>query len=243
MTNFHMILCSRDFLRATSSVASEGREKCLVTGKWRTLLKRNILLGLLMLCSVCLAYSSQEVQADSLWTDQGELSYATYRPHQVGDIITIVIDEESLAEHTADTDTSTKSEAGVNVNSTWGGLNKLLSGSPNDLSDTVGGSGSLKYRGKGKTQRASEVRSRITATVVAVSPNGNLTVVGKKSVKVNDETEEVSVKGIVRPQDVTPENTVLSHQIANAEISVQGAGTLGDKQSPGPMMRFFDWLF
>ena len=182
------------------------------------------------------------VRADSLWSDKSNLSYATYRPHKVGDVITIVIDETSLAQHSADINTSTNSQSGTTFDSTWGRLNKLL-GKSNESQEKLGIAGSLKYQGKGKTQRASEVRSKISVSVTQIQPNGNFLVKGQKKVLVNDETEEIVVSGVVRPQDVTPENTVFSHQIADSQISIRGSGALGDKQSPGPLMRFLDWLF
>ena len=62
-------------------------------------------------------------------------------------------------------------------------------------------------------------------------------------VKVNDELETIRVAGVIRPQDISPKNSVYSYQVAKAEISVHGSGVVASKQSPGIMTKVFNWLF
>ena len=100
-----------------------------------------------------------------------------------------------------------------------------------------------EYVGRGETSRRSLVRARISATVTHVLANGNLYLLGKHRVNVNEETETIMVAGLIRPADISPENTIFSSQIAEAQISVKGSGTVADKQSPGLLTRLFGWLF
>ena len=83
----------------------------------------------------------------------------------------------------------------------------------------------------------------MTAMVTEVMETGNLFIVGEHEVKVNNEVETVRISGIIRPQDITGQNTVLSSQVAKVEVSVNGAGVVASKQSPGILTKMFNWLF
>ena len=80
------------------------------------------------------------------------------------------------------------------------------------------------------------------ARVVKVLDNGNMVVEGRRSVIVNDETQVITLSGVIRPQDITSTNTVLSSQVADAEIQMVGRGVLAEAQRPGILYRLLDWL-
>ena len=86
------------------------------------------------------------------------------------------------------------------------------------------------------------VTGQISARVVKVLDNGNMVIEGRRSVDVNDETQIMALSGVIRPQDVTAGNSVLSSQIADAQLQIVGRGILGDVQRPGFIFRFLDWL-
>src|SRR5690606_17736037 len=99
------------------------------------------------------------------------------------------------------------------------------------------------YRGGGSTTRGGSLNARMTAMVVDVLPNGNLVIEGRQTIIVNEEEQLIVVSGIVRPQDIAPDNTVLSTFVADATITYHGTGPLGDRQEPGLLTRLLNWLF
>ena len=80
-------------------------------------------------------------------------------------------------------------------------------------------------------------------TGTAVLPNENLEITGKHKVQVNDEIQEITITGSVRPKDISGANTIFSYQVANAELIVKGKGVVADTESPGWLTRIFNWLF
>jgi len=109
-----------------------------------------------------------------------------------------------------------------------------------DLSLDMSTSGS--HTGKGNIDRSDRVSGQIPAKVVKVLDNGNMVIEGRRAVIVNDETQVFTLSGVIRPEDVTSINTVLSSQIADAEIQMVGRGVLAEAQRPGAIYRFLDWL-
>ena len=176
------------------------------------------------------------VSADSLWNDKSKNLYALDRPYAVGDLVTILIDEESNASNLGDTRSDKVNNLGINTD--W----QL----PTDVSQSKAKfdfNGSKRYQGRGRTTRTTKFTATITAQVVEVKPNGDLYVVGKRTVRINDETETIQISGIVRPGDVMAGNQVLSSQIAQAQVALSGKGPVSDPQSPGLMGKIFSFLF
>jgi flagellar L-ring protein precursor FlgH len=102
--------------------------------------------------------------------------------------------------------------------------------------------GEAEHEGKGSIDRSDRLTAQIPARVVKVLDNGNLVIEGRRAVLVNDETQTATISGVVRPQDITGANTVLSSQIADAEVQVVGSGVLSEAQRPGILYRLLDWL-
>jgi len=191
-----------------------------------------------------IVFSSVSVYADSLWKKNSESLFTAPRSNRIGDVITIFISESSSALQEADTNASKQSSVGANFFDSWDQVAQVI-GSDESVRKTknfkLGGED--KYAGTGKTSRKSKLEAVITAVVTEVLANGNLYIVGERNVKVNDEIETIYISGIVRPSDITPENTINSSQIARAEISLKGSGVVGSKQTPGVMTKFLNWLF
>lgn len=184
------------------------------------------------------------VEAQSLWREgaAGANLFADDRAHAVNDIVTIVIAEQSSSSRTADTKTSKASKRTAAINDFPGlGLttvrNAYLAGL---LKYDVANNAS--HEGKGNIDRTDTVTGRIAARVVKVLDNGLLLIEGRRAVLVNDETQTITISGLVRPQDITGANTVLSSQIADAEIQMVGRGVLAEAQRPGILYRLLDWL-
>ena len=192
-------------------------------------------------------FLSTSLISDSLFSNKQHSLYNLKKHPEIGDVIIVKVSTQSSALQEAGTDTVKRSDVGVNFYR----LEDLYdtngsSGSSNDSSRSsqdfrLGGEGN--FYGTGRTQRLSKVKAVISAVVTDVLENGNLLIVGERKVNVNDETEIISLSGMVRSQDVQADNSVFSHQIAQAKISVKGDGVVGSKQTPGFMSKMFGWLF
>lgn len=99
-----------------------------------------------------------------------------------------------------------------------------------------------EFHGEAKQNSDSDVRASIAVVVVDVQPNGNLVIAGTRSVQVNDETRTLKISGLVRPLDVTTNNTITSAQVADARISIAGEGGNTRQVTRGPVGQLFDTL-
>ncbi len=102
---------------------------------------------------------------------------------------------------------------------------------------------SNKYDGSGKTVRTNMVTAKVAARVTELMLNGNLRIEGTHTVGVNDEVQTVAIHGVIRSKDVTQQNTVLSWQVADAEVKVIGTGIVAEAEQPGWFTRILNWLF
>jgi flagellar L-ring protein precursor FlgH len=203
-------------------------------------------------CLLLAAIMSAPCHADSLFpvstaptpgSGAGVSLYADNIAHQVGDILTVLIDENAAANSQATTQSSKTENAavtpGTGPNIVHIGSFQLGLGSipALGLGDSAGSKAS------GATTRSDTLTGEITVIVQQVLPNGNLLVSGTRSVGMNSETESISLTGTVRPQDVSSSNTIESSQIADAEIKYGGKGTVSEKQHDGLITRITRFLF
>jgi flagellar L-ring protein FlgH len=198
----------------------------------------------LLIISLFFLFGTQLVFSDTLWGSDIESLYSARKANKVGDLITIYISVTSTAVQEAGTTTSKESKISADLFNAWDQV-AVQVGADESLRKTqkytIGGND--KYSGVGQTSRKSQVKAIITATVIEVLSNKNLYLMGEHKVKVNNEIETIRISGIVRPEDITPQNSVYSHQIAKAEISVNGVGVVGSKQNPGVLTKLFNWFF
>ena len=201
-------------------------------------------LKFLFLISVTLLMFSVDFYADSLWENaKGEYYGASRRRIRVGDIITVYISEATSAVQEATTSTKKDSSMGTSIQNNWDQVANLLGNETIRKTFDFGFSGEDEYQGSGQTSRRSKVKAIVTSIVTEILDSGNLFIIGEHNVKVNNEIETIHVSGIVRPQDISAKNSVFSYQIAKAEVSVNGEGVVGAKQTPGMMTKMFNWLF
>ena len=171
---------------------------------------------------------------ESLWTESSNASvYADKRAAKVGDILTIIIVESALSSQQASTDTKKESEL-----ETGPGLGPLLKKIP-----FFKYSGGDAMKASGSTSRQSTFLAKMTAMVTKVLENGNLEIQGTRFVQTNKEKVEIKLSGVVRPQDVESDNTVLSTYVANAKITYVGSGPIGSRQKEGLISKIFKILF
>jgi flagellar L-ring protein precursor FlgH len=168
--------------------------------------------------------------------------YTDKKAKRAEDVITVLIAENAKASNDTKTQTDKGQDASIDVkpfNVTWPGA-AAKSYSP---SVGFGGGAQQKYHGTGETSREGEVKATLSARIVAVYDNGNLLIEGNKEVEVNNEKEILRVSGIVRPEDISPDNTVMSEKIADARIQYTGQGDNHQAARPGLLARFINWIF
>jgi flagellar L-ring protein precursor FlgH len=181
--------------------------------------------------------------AQSLWRDggQGGQLFADHRARAVNDIVTIIVVEQSTQSRSASTTTSknTSRTASINDFPFLALPTRNAAAAANMRFDIAG---EAEHEGKGSIDRSDRLTAQIPARVVKVLDNGNLVIEGRRAVLVNDETQTATISGVVRPQDITGANTVLSSQLADAEVQIVGRGVLSEAQRPGLLYRLLDWL-
>jgi flagellar L-ring protein precursor FlgH len=176
--------------------------------------------------------------ADSIWNENSSSPFSPQKGYKVGDIVNLIVLESSSAKNLAGTKSDVKDDLSAKLNHTIARLAPVIG-------TNVSANMALqnKYTGDGSTTRGSNVTARIAAWVTEIMPNGNLNIKGMHRVEVNDELQEITITGLVRPKDISGNNTVYSYQVANANLSVKGTGSVADTSSPGWITRIFNWLF
>ena len=161
----------------------------------------------------------------SLYTPTGRLGdgFRDVRASQLYDLVTIVVSDNSSAVSTGTTNTQRKSSAKASVTSLAGA--KSATGA---LANLANATGSQQLQGQGTTSRGTTLSTTVTATVTDVLPNGNLVVQGQKEILVNSERQVITLRGIVRPDDLSSVNSVPSDRVARIEILVNGKGVVND---------------
>lgn len=151
-----------------------------------------------------------------------------------GDVVTILISEVSSGTFSA----STTAEKTVD-NSITRALGPIIGG----LIPNLATAADSKNEGRGATSQTGRLTARMTAIVKKVFPNGTMLIEGSRSVQVNKETQTFKLCGVIRRDDIRSDNTVLSENIAEAQIKVDGKGQVSDRTKRGILTRLLDWLF
>lgn len=207
--------------------------------------------------SLLLALFATTLHAGSLWregvTDERGM-FADKRAKRVGDIVTIIVQEKTTLDTALNTKTNKESKAGiegfasnflnqvlVGLPNTILGKSALKSGTANSLvipsAPSLPVSGANSFNGGGQIQNSQAITARAAVQVIDVLPNGNLVVEGLRAVSYSKENQFVSIRGIIRPYDIQPDNTVLSTNVANAEIKIVSEGVLTDSQRKGWLLK------
>jgi flagellar L-ring protein precursor FlgH len=179
------------------------------------------------------------------------------RARRIGDILTVNIVDTSKSDLKAETKNDKTASQQLGVAAYFG--RKTINGNlPGELgiqnygmqgdvgSDPiVSTSNTSKFQSKGQTKRESAVTASIGCRIVNILPGGVMQVEGARQTRVNNETQVIVVKGLVRPIDVGPNNTVPSTQLADCQIEYYGEGDLADRQKSGWLTRLLDnvWPF
>jgi flagellar L-ring protein precursor FlgH len=165
-----------------------------------------------------------------------ESLYSDLKASQVGDVVTVIITEKTLATNSAKISTSKDTRFGAQGEEGTGALD-FVPGLSMDATISRG------HDGTGVTKREGSIFGKMAAIVVEVLDNGCLVIKGEKEIVVNDEKEMLVITGIVRPQDITTGNQVYSTNIANTTITYKGKGLVSSGAKPSVISRILSLFF
>ena len=176
-------------------------------------------------------------QAKSLWLDEGE-GYEAHnifvdrKARHVGDIVTIVI-----------TENTTTSQSKSTSNSKSGNTNLQAGVGIFDFLKAASAGGSDSFEAEGSASNTARYSGNVTVTVTEVQPNGNMVLEGTQSIWQNRDEHKITFRGVCRQDDVTANNTIPSTKIADATVRFDGKGPLNAKQRQGILTQIFNFLF
>nr|WP_167755608.1 flagellar basal body L-ring protein FlgH [Vitreimonas flagellata] len=183
-----------------------------------------------------------EPAPNSLWRSGSRSFFNDQRANRIGDILTVEIEIDDSAElsNTSNRSREASSSAGI---SNFFGLEQSvgdLIGGAFDTENLIGGNADSEHRGTGAINREEKIELTVAAVIVDRLPNGNLVIAGRQEVRINGELRELTVSGIIRPEDVTSDNKINHTQIAEARISYGGRGSISAVQRPNWGQRLGD---
>lgn len=187
-----------------------------------------VLLGLIVL----LVAAAAPARTPLIDLESGNSLFSNFKAHKVGDVVTIIITEQTSAD--ASSEVETKAKADTKGGPGLGFLQPFGS---------WGLTAENNHKGDGSTSRSGNLRGEISVTIAEVLPNGNYRLVGARSVDINGDRQLIEISGVCRPRDIQPDNTILSTYIADARIAYSGTGMLQDAAQPGILTRIVNWLF
>jgi flagellar L-ring protein precursor FlgH len=170
-------------------------------------------------------------QPNSLWRTGARAFFKDQRAHQIGDILTIIVNINDQANWQNETQRSRKNNEDSGIDNFFGKPKVPIMNTPVPTRIFTADSNSSSD-GKGSIARQEAVTTNVAAVVTQVLPNGNLVIEGKQEVRVNFEIRELVIAGIVRPEDIQSDNTIDSSKIAEARIAYGGRGQITDVQQP-----------
>jgi flagellar L-ring protein precursor FlgH len=178
---------------------------------------------------------------NSLWRNGSRAFFKDQRAHQVGDILTVIVNLNDKAVIANETQRSRENKEDSGIDALFGAKKYPLMNTAVGTRIFTGDSNSSSD-GKGSVNRSEALVTNVAGVVTQVLPNGNLVVEGKQEVRVNFEIRELIVAGIVRPEDIQSDNTIDSSKIAEARIAYGGRGQITDVQQPRYSQQALDIL-
>ncbi|WNO07967.1 flagellar basal body L-ring protein FlgH [Teredinibacter sp. KSP-S5-2] len=191
-------------------------------------------------------YANQPVNG-SLYSNNTSVDlFSDVKAKRVGDIITIVLNERTTSSKQNNIDLKKENTIGIESNDSGAGTVFGIQPTIGNLGLGANLTGNREFKGEAGADQSNKLQGNISVTVVEVFPNGTLSVRGEKWITLNRGDEFIRISGLVRPEDVSPSNTVSSMKIANARITYAGRGELAESQEMGWLSRFFNsslWPF
>ena len=187
----------------------------------------------------------KKTSAGAVYNGGGGLFASDRRANNVGDIITITL-EESLNASNSGSETLSKTDAyAFDLPEALFGpsslLGKLFFNGGIKENNLAGGT-TQSFTGSGTAAQANTLTGTISVTVVRVYPNGNMEVKGERKLSYNSGTEYIRLSGVIRPEDISSSNTVSSTKVADAQLSYTGTGDMNDSVTRGWLGRYFAYI-
>ena len=187
----------------------------------------------------------KKTSAGAVYNGGGGLFASDRRANNVGDIITITL-EESLNASNSGSETLSKTDAYTfDLPEALFGpsslLGKLFFNGGVKENNLAGGT-TQSFTGSGTAAQANTLTGTMSVTVVRVYPNGNLEVKGERKLSYNSGTEYIRLSGVIRPEDISSSNTVSSTKVADAQLSYTGTGDMNDSVTRGWLGRYFAYI-
>ena len=163
--------------------------------------------------------------------------FSDTKAHQVGDLLTVLIEESAIAQNAVKTDVKKSGKFDLNAGPGFGNIFNLI---PNFGAT---GTSDNQSNNEGQTARSGSLKAIMTVHVAGVRENGDLVIEGTRVIGINTDKEMLVLTGVIRPEDISPNNTISSAQIGDAQISYRGKGSANNGGKPGWIMRFLNWVF
>lgn len=176
----------------------------------------------------------------SVWSPEGRMVDPTsdYKAHSLNDIVTVVVSVQTTAAQSGSVD----SGRDFSTNSAITGLAGMLS--TKGTNPLIAAQSSTALKGSGATNSSTAFTTSLSGQVIDVLPNGNLVIEAHRQIDMNNQHEEVIVRGVARPGDITPTNMVASTSLGALQIELKGKGIISDSvRPPNPLTRAILWLF
>ncbi len=194
-----------------------------------------------MLTVIVLLAAAPLAAAQSLWqSDAARSMFADRRARAVGDILTIVVQETTTATKANTTKTAKNTSLDAAINSflySPAGSSFLTK---NGQMPAINMASKNTFDGGGSINNSERMNARIAVRVVEVLPNGSLVIEGRRQTKFSGETTDAVLRGVVRAEDVSSQNTVLSYNVADAAIQYLSKGVVTDSQRKGWFSKIWD---
>ncbi len=195
--------------------------------------------------------NKQKVLEGALWPGETSenLLFEDSKARKVGDIVTVTISETASSSQSASTDTSKNTTLDMQSSNILGlpsnlGIQNFL-GMGTQFDPRISARIANQNQGNGTVTRNGTLSGNISALITEIMPSGNFRIEGRRSVTVNNEEQILVLKGIIRPQDINFDNTILSRWIADASIKLTGEGVVADEQRKGWLSKILSkvWPF
>ncbi len=190
-----------------------------------------------------LQHEQQNTQTGSLWNNSGSTMFTDPKAHSVGDLVMVLVQETASATRSLGTKKSRKSKHSSSIGGLFG-LEKSIARNF-DPTLAMNTSNDKSFTGSGETTNSDSLIANVTAVVTKVYPNGNMGIIGRREVTINQQPQELTFTGIIRPSDISANNTIVSAQVAQAKVSYGSGGSLAAMADEGWLGRTLDiiWPF
>lgn len=186
--------------------------------------------ALLLLMSTVTCFAADTNKSGSLIdADHYRSVVADRRAYRVGDTLTVLVQENAQAESAAATNLSDNNGVSLGVQGP---------GQTRNFGVKAGGTDD----GTGKTTRQGQLQAELSVRVVSIEANNMLRIQGEQTIIINGESQRIVVNGLVRTEDIAPDDTIISSRLSDARIEFTGDGVITEAQKRGIFYKFFHWL-